>query len=168
MRIIFIALTALLLSNCGQTKTETNSNAATVPEAKPIGIGEVLKTDYFAVRVNKVSVKNSVTIDGYGISDLKADADNKYLIINVTFKNTDNESRMIVDGNVLINYNGKDYTFDKSEVVLAEGWGLFLDQINPLTSKTTNLVYKIPKELTGTAYYNPGRSGSDVIMLGNL
>ncbi len=60
-----------------------------------------------------------------------------------------------------INYNGKDYTFDKTEHVMAEGWGLMFDQINLLKAKTTNLDYKIRGDLKGTAYYNPARSGSE-------
>lgn len=76
---------------------------------------------------------------------------------------------MIMDGSVWINYNGKDYEFDKSETLMIEGWGTMLDQINPLTSKTTNLVYKIPAEITGTALWNPGRSDKDqVINLGEI
>jgi hypothetical protein len=76
---------------------------------------------------------------------------------------------MISDGEVVINYNGKDYLFDKSETVLLAGWGTMLDQLNPLTSKTTNLVYKIPTEIKGPAYYRPGRSNSDdLIAIGNI
>ena len=63
---------------------------------------------------------------------------------------------MLMDGSVWINYNGKDYEFDKSESIMAEGWGLVLDQINPLISKTTNLVYKIPAEIKGDIYWQPG------------
>ncbi len=63
----------------------------------------------------------------------------------------------------------KDYEFDKSETVMAEGFGLFLDQINPLTSKTTKLVYKLPAEIKGPAYYEPGRaSDNESIYLGDL
>lgn len=92
-----------------------------------------------------------------------------YLIINVTFKNTDDESRMLTDGEVLINYNGKEYKYDRSEMIALKGWGLMLDQINPLTSRTTNLVYKIPAEIVGKAYYRPGRaSKNDLIELGEI
>ena len=92
-----------------------------------------------------------------------------YLIINASFKNTDKESRMLMDGSVWINYNGKNYEFDKAETVMLEGWGLLLDQINPLTTKTTNLVYKMPAEIKGNAYWQPGRANRDKkILLGNL
>ena len=131
-------------------------------------VGETLPTEYFEVTVNKVSVKNSVST-GNEFANLPAESGTRYLIINTTFKNTSNESRMLMDGEVLVNYNGKDYTFDKSETIMLEGWGLMLDQINPLTAKTTNLVYKIPTELKGTAYYSPARSGSDdLIDRGNI
>jgi hypothetical protein len=76
---------------------------------------------------------------------------------------------MLMEGAVFINYNGKEYEFDKSEVIMAEGFGLFLDQINPLTSKTTKLVYKLPAEIKGPAYYKPGRASDDEkIFLGDL
>lgn len=131
-------------------------------------VGETLPTDYFDVTVNKVIVENSVNT-GNQFADLKPEKGTRFLIINTSFKNNSNESRMLIDGEVLVNYNGKDYTFDKSETIMLEGWGLMLDQINPLTTKTTNLVYKIPSELKGTAYYKAGRSGSDdLIDLGEI
>lgn len=106
---------------------------------------------------------------GNEFADLKPEQGNMYLVINATFKNIDKESRMLLDGSVWINYNGKDCEFDKSETVMLEGWGLLLDQINPLTSKTTHLVYKIPAEIKGNAYWQPGRADSgQKILLGNL
>ena len=151
------------------TTTSAESGGSETAEATATKkIGETLPTEYFEVTVNNVKVKKSVST-GNEFADLKAESGNKYLIMNTTFKNIDNESRMLMDGEILINYNGKDYTFDKSETVMLEGWGLLLDQINPLTSKTTNIVYKIPEELKGVAYYKPGRAGSkDLIELGNI
>ncbi|MDQ0592183.1 hypothetical protein QFZ37_000552 [Chryseobacterium ginsenosidimutans] len=153
-----------------KSETSETSTATANGEAKSNykKLGETLPTDYFDVTVNKVSVENSVNT-GNQFGDLKQEAGTRYLIINTSFKNNSNESRMLIDGEVLVNYNGKDYIFDKSETVMLEGWGLMLDQINPLTTKTTNLVYKIPSELKGNAYYKPGRSGSnDLIDLGNI
>ena len=149
-------------------KSSSTISATSEAKASYKKVGETLPTEYFEVTVNNLSVQNSVST-GNEFSDLKAESGTRYLIINTTFKNTSHESRMLMDGKVLVNYNGKDYTFDKSETVMAEGYGLMLDQINPLTTKTTNLVYKIPAELKGTAYYNPARSGSDdLIDLGNI
>lgn len=153
---------------------KSDTSSASVAQASPEEkanfkkVGETLPTEYFEVTVNKVSVKNSVNT-GNEFTDLPAEPGTRYLILNTTFKNISNESRMLMDGEILVNYDSKDYTFDKSETLMVEGWGLMLDQINPLTSKTTNLVYKIPAELKGVAYYKPGRSGkNDLIEIGNI
>ncbi|AZA51550.1 DUF4352 domain-containing protein [Chryseobacterium sp. G0201] len=152
-------------SGNSDTSTATVSGEAKANYKK---IGETLPTDYFDVTVNKISIENRVNT-GNEFADLKPEAGIRYLIINTSFKNNSEESRMLIDGEVLVNYNGKDYTFDKSEPIMLEGWRLMLDQINPLTTKTTNLVYKIPAELKGKAYYKPGRSGSnDLIDLGTI
>lgn len=152
-------------------KSSTNKETTAVSAEEKANfkkVGEALPTEYFDVTVNNVSVKNNVST-GNPFSDLPAEEGTRYLILDVSFKNTSDESRMLMDGVVIINYNGKDYNFDKSESVMAEGWGLLLDQINPLTTKTTKLVYKIPAEITGNAYYKPARSGSaDLIDLGTI
>lgn len=132
------------------------------------GVGEVLRTDYFDVTVNKASTSQRVRT-GNQFADKGPEQGILYLILNVTYKNTDNESRMISEGSVFINYNDKEYEYDKAETIMLEGWGIFLDQINPLTSKTTNIVYKIPAEINGPAYYEPGRNyDSKRIYLGDL
>ena len=155
--------TADNLSSSSNDQTEQKTEGS-----KSVRVGEVLHTDYFDITVNKVSLEDRVNT-GNEFADLKAEQGNMYLIINATFKNTDQESRMLMDGSVWINYNGKDYEFDKSETVILEGWGLLLDQINPLTTKTTKLVYKIPAEIKGTAYWQPGRADKDQkILLGGL
>lgn len=146
-----------------------NTNQAAASEAtSATGIGQTLKTAYFEVTVSKAGLTNKINT-GNEFSDLAAEPGNQFLLITATFKNIDNESRMLTDGAVFINYNGKEYEFDKSEVVMADGYGLLLDQINPLTSKTTKLVYKLPAEIKGPAYYQPGRANDDEkIFLGNL
>ncbi len=148
--------------------SSTTSDAETVNTEQTVGIGEPLKTDYFEITVNKVDVKDRVST-GNEFADLKPEKGNKYLIIDATFKNIDNESRMIMEGSVWINYNGQKYEFDSPEQVMLEGWGTMLDQINPLTTKTTKLVYKLPSEITGTAFWQPGRSDDDeLINLGEI
>ena len=149
---------------------DKSSSATSVEESTKtaVQIGQVLQTDYFDVTVNEIAIKDRVST-GNQFADLKKEEGNKYLLINTTFKNTDKESRMLSEGTVWINYNGKDYEFDKSETVMLEGWGIMMEQLNPLTSITTNLVYKIPSEITGVAMYQPGRSDSDQkINLGEL
>ena len=129
------------------------------PEPTKVGIGQVLQTDYFDIVVNKITLSDRV-VTGNEFADVKPEQGSMYLIMNVSFKNTDIESRMLVDDSVWIDYNGKTYEFDSAETIMLEGWGLLLDQINPLITKTTNLVYKIPAEINGPAYWQPGRANS--------
>jgi hypothetical protein len=137
-------------------------------EKVQIGINQVLHTNYFDVTVNDVKVVSSVNT-GNEFVNLPHEKGMGYLIVNTTFKNTDTESRMLTDGSVFINYNGKEYKFDKTETIMLEGWGASLKQINPLTSITTNLVYKIPAEIRGVMHYLPGRSDNDVrIYIGEI
>jgi hypothetical protein len=153
------------IEKSSDSKTQTEQSTE---ESKGTLVGQVLQTKYFDIKVNKVNIDDEVNT-GNQFADLKHEEGNMYLIINASFKNTDNESRMLMDGSVWINYNGKDYEFDKSETIMLDGWGLLLDQINPLTTKTTNLVYKIPAEIKGNAYWQPGRADSDQkILLGTL
>ncbi len=147
-----------------EVKEEANSNessseSSTKKSSKLVAIQEVLKTDYFDITANSVELFYNVNT-GNPYASLPKEAGNIYLVINATFKNIDTESRMIMDGSVFINYNGKEYEFDKTESIMAEGWGTMLDQINPLTSKTTNLVWKIPEEINGTVIWKPGRASS--------
>ena len=149
------------IAAAGQTEQKSE-------EPQGVGVGEVLHTDYFDITVNSVNLNDRVNT-GNQFADKEPESGNMYLIIDATFKNTNNESRMLSDGSVWINYNGKDYEFDKSEPIMLEGWGLLLDQINPLTTKRTKLVYKVPAEIKGLAYWQPGRASSDEkIALGNL
>jgi hypothetical protein len=148
----------------------TSSNGATSEESLPnIGVGEVLKTDYFEITVNNVSINDMVDV-GNEFANLKSEPGNKFFILDVTFKNIDDESRYLYDGIVYVTYNNKPYKFDKVESVLYEGWeGTTMKEINPLTTYTTKLVYKIPSEIVGAATYQPGRAGSDEkIFLGNI
>jgi len=162
------------LSSCGGNSQTKNTVESTVAETKEesksndIGIGQVLKTDYFEITVNKVETAKKVNT-GNQYLDLKQEAGSKYLILDVSIKNIDSESRMLTSGSVFIQYNGKNYEFDKDETVLADGWGLLLDQINPLLTKKTKLVYKIPEEISGVGRWNPGRTNSDdIISLGEI
>lgn len=171
---ILIAIGVLILIGAIANLGKDEKNSSTSAEAKPANtenhptIGQPLKTDYFEVTVSKAELKKKIET-GNEYLDQDAGEGNQFLIMKTTFKNIDKESRMITDGIVYINYNGKEYEFDNSESLLIDGYGLFLDQINPLTSKTTNLVYKLPAEIKGPAYYKPGRAGDDErIFLGNL
>ncbi len=168
--IVIVGFTFLALAS-GDDKKSGSSNSSesnTTTPVQRIEVGQPLKTDYFEITVNKVNVKDRVNT-GNEFADLKPERGNKYLIIDATFKNIDKESRMIMDGTVWIDYKGQRYEFDNSETIMLDGWGTMLDQINPLTTKSTKLVYKLPAEITGSAYWQPGRSDDDeLIYLGEI
>jgi hypothetical protein len=168
--ILLAAIANISKDDSKETKVAgVTSETPSAPAKAEITVGQPLKTEYFEVTVTKVQTADKISSGNEYIADTKAEEGNKFLIINTTFKNIDNESRMLTDGEVLINYNGKEYKFDHSESIMQDGYGLFLDQINPLTSKTTKLVYKIPNEIKGNAYYHPGRSDDgEVILLGSI
>lgn len=168
--VIVLIVIGQLSKNSDSSSTSNSSEQTDANNSEPTGVsvGQILKTDYFDITVNEVSLNDKVST-GNQFADQKPEQGNMYLIINASFKNTDSESRMLMDGSVWIEYNGKNYEFDKAENIMLEGWGLLLDQINPLTIKTTNLVYKIPAEIKGPAYWQPGRATkSQKIFLGNL
>ena len=162
--ILSIAIIGIFVFFAFASGDEETTATAEITADKIVSTDNVMTTNYFEIQVNKVSVKKSV-ITGNQFANIKQQAGNKFLIFNITFKNIDNESRMFEEGEVVINYNGKDYRFDKSETVMADGWGTFLDQINPLTSKSTNLVFKIPDEIQGKVYWKPGRNSAGKMFL---
>ncbi|SFD63814.1 protein of unknown function [Chitinophaga sp. CF118] len=153
-----IGLIRKLVDDNQKGKDVTSTDA---PASTAITIRQTLKTQYFDVTVNKVSIVKRINDpSGLGMHHL-ADSGSKFLVLNTTFKNTGSESHMVTDGNVHITYQGKSYNFDNAEIVLMEGYDLFTDQLNPLIVKTTNLVYKIPEEVGGEAFYNPERAKID-------
>lgn len=142
------------------------ASSSTESSSKVVELGQPLQTDYFSVKVNKFDLKDKVST-GNEFADLKKEEGNKYVIINVTLKNTDSESRMMFDGELLVKSGGKDYKYENAETVMAEGWGILMENINPGVTKTTNIVYKVPSDLKGDVYYVPARS-SEMIKIGTL
>lgn len=91
-------------------------------------------------------------------SEPKQWKDSKFLVVEATFKNIDVESRLPVEGSAYINISGKEYKFDQSEHILQEGYGIFFNRLNPLVSMTTKIVYRIPENIHGEVFWEPGRN----------
>lgn len=115
-------------------------------------IGNQLTNMYFEINLHDAKVVDKVNT-GNQFTNLPREDGNQYLIIDASFKNIDKESRMVIDGKLIID----EYEFDQSETILLEGWGTH-EQINPLVTKRTNIVYKIPSNIKGVVYWVPGRS----------
>lgn len=115
---------------------------------------------YFDVTVNDCTISKSIET-GNRYSMVKPDPDARFLTVNATFKNTDNEGRLPLEGSLLISKDGKDFKFDTTETVMSEGYGIRMRSLNPLIKLNTKIVYKVPNELSGEVYWKPGRNAED-------
>ncbi|MDQ0978534.1 DUF4352 domain-containing protein [Pseudomonas synxantha] len=115
---------------------------------------------YFDVTVNDCTISKSINT-GNRYSAVKPDPDARFLTVNATFKNTDNESRLPLEGSLFISKDGKDFKFDTAETIMSDGYGIRMRSLNPLIKLNTNIVYKVPNELSGEVYWKPGRNPED-------
>ena len=141
-----------------QNITEQKSAPTSTTNTAPLpGHGETITTDNFEVTLNGYRFAKNVET-GNPFTDIAPQDGNRFITLNATFKNISDRSRMVSQGGaIVIDFNGKSLRYDHTEPILLEGWGLFLDQLNPLTSMTTRLVYKIPAEISGPVYWEPER-----------
>lgn len=153
-------------NNTGSDSTSGAHEATAASTHKTLRIGDILHTTYFDVVVSGAKTTDRINT-GNPYTDVEPQPGNKFIALGVTFTNTDNESRLISEGELLIDYNGKRYRYDHATPVLAEGYNFLFEQINPLTSKSGIIIYEIPAHINGTVYYHPGRSSADdIIYLG--
>ena len=88
--------------------------------------------------------------------NVQASEGNTFLIIQATYKNIDQEGRTLFSaGSVFVDYHGKEYKFDKTEAILADGFGVTLEALNPLSKKTTFLIFPMSTEFKGMAFWQP-------------
>jgi hypothetical protein len=149
-----------------RAERERDRPASIVNREVPVGTVPIMNAGYFKVTVRSWSLKDSVNADNI-FASVKAQNDIKYLIVDVSFQNTDTEPQRLFDGTLNITVGGKTYKFPKSETILADGWGLFLDEVNPLVTKSTKLVYKLGNDMQGVATWTPFM-GAEQFMLGSL
>jgi hypothetical protein len=86
-----------------------------------------------------------------------AEAGNAFLVLDVTIKNTDTEGRRFVEGSLVVTVAGRQLVFDHTETVVTGTGFLWLETLNPLTTRRGKVVYMIPDRLEGDAYWVPGR-----------
>lgn len=115
---------------------------------------------YFDVTVNDCTISKSIDT-GNRYSTVKPDPDARFLTVNATFKNTDNEGRLPLEGSLFISKDGKDFKFDTTETIMSDGYGIRLRSLNPLIKLNAKIVYKVPNELSGEVYWKPGRNAED-------
>jgi hypothetical protein len=121
------------------------------PESAHIGYFDVTTTDsYYRKTVNT----------GNRFIEPKPDADSRFFLVDATFKNTDTESRLPSAGSLFINYNNKEYEYDLAEPIMLEGYNIWFRSVNPLITMHTKIVYRIPNEIEGEVFWQPGRNSN--------
>jgi len=136
------------------------------PEAEDRGsqypaLGEKAVVGYFEISINRAHVDTMLgTANVY--AEQAPGTGNTFVILDVTIKCIDKESRTPRIGSLLMKVEDRTYRFDKTETVSDPAWGLFFEPMNPLTSKTTKLVYKIPRDVKGEVFWEPGGNPDSV------
>ncbi|MDP4265063.1 MAG: DUF4352 domain-containing protein [Bacteroidota bacterium] len=121
---------------------------------REVSTDKVLRTRFFNVVVDTVEIFDSID-DGNDLVTLPYEAGNEYFVINISFKNTDNESKMMPDGELGISRGNNELKYDNPEILTMRGWGVLMENIEPGITKKTRIVYKIPAGVSGKAYYYP-------------
>jgi hypothetical protein len=131
-----------LLSSLAILSTLLGCDSGSSIDSKRFYIQETVPTKYFDVSVNKVLEGTVVNPDG--LDRKEASPGTKYIVLDVTIKNTSSEARIFDSGELHITIDGKDLKYDKSEIVLAKGFINF-GNINPLISETGYIVFNVPE-----------------------
>lgn len=156
-----VLIVLVAISRAGKSKGSSDAGkseapAQTTDQEKPVGLGDALHTEYFDVTIKKAYETQQLET-GNQFTDKVATSGQKFVVLEAIFKNTDNESRVITDGKLILVKDGKEYAMEKSEDIMVEGWGIMLKNINPLSALNTNIVYQIPDDFKGSIYYEPAR-----------
>jgi len=151
--VLFFAL-LLALSGCDSSSSVNSRNYF---------IHETVSTKYFDVSVNQVL--EGTVVNPNGLDRKEAPSGTKYIVLDVTIKNTSSEARIFDSGELHINIGGKDLKYDKSEIVLAKGFINF-GNINPLISETGYIVFNVPESVgdENNIYWIPARSSEKIFL----
>ena len=112
---------------------------------------------YFDVKIDSCKVVGSnVTNKSY--AEPKAWPGSRFVVIDARFKNIDVEGRLPVEGSLIVKHNGRELRYDSTETIMLEGYGIYFKSVNPLISMPTRIVYRIPDEIGGEIFWEPGRN----------
>jgi hypothetical protein len=162
MKHIILMSVIIFLTGCSMPENEAEQQASVTAE-RVVKVKDTLHTRYFDVKVESVEITPGIEIPSAYIS-IMAGEGNMFVILRVVFTNTDTETRAAEEGVLFVRQNGKQYSFEKTETIMAPGWGLFFDPINPLMSQTTNIIYKIPNSVKGEILWQPGRAEAEELI----
>ena len=170
--LLVLALFAFLAVASGDKSEEAGEKIDKIGESgsnstKEAAIGSTVKAGDFEVTVHSFNLQNSVDTGNMFI-EYKAEEGIKYGVLDIEFKNIGKQSKMITEGALSIKPKDSDPLVMESETVMLDGWGLFLDSVNPLVSKRTKLLYKLPTSVSGTIYFDPQMGSESLFNLGQL
>ncbi|MCY1355849.1 hypothetical protein D9M69_422860 [compost metagenome] len=112
---------------------------------------------YFDVKINTCNVSD-LPITGNKYTEPKHWAGSRFVVIDATFKNQDQEGRLPSEGSLIINHEGRELRYDSTEAIMQEGYGIYFKSVNPLITMPTKIVYRIPDEVSGEVSWEPGRN----------
>lgn len=121
------------------------------------GLSDSSSIDYFDVELKSCRVTNQLNT-GNQFANPEAWEGSRFLVLDVAFKNKDKESRIPLPGSAFISVDGSIYEFDQPESIMARGYGVPLQGINPLVTYRTKLVYRVPDESFSDIFWQPGRN----------
>ena len=129
-------------SSSNETQSNTD-NEATVNTPQFSNIGDQVEVGHFSYIVNKARFAKSV-----GDSYSKETADGIFLIINLTFRNNDNEEHTL-DNSLfkLTDEAGTEFSTSSNGEMVLETSGnksLFLKECNPQITKSGFLIFEVP------------------------
>ncbi len=147
-------------------KLNSEGKSSTATNMVPVGTKTTCGS--FDVTIHSFKLQNSVNT-GNTFLDLKPEEGTKYAIIDIEFVNVTKQAAMISEGSLIIKpVDDEPLVMDKSETLMADGWGLFLDSINPMLKKRTKLVFKVPSAFKGDIYYDPEMGDNVLFSLGQM
>lgn len=160
------------LSKQFSSYTEQRNKEKAIKNApKAFKVGESIKGNKFEITINSIKTANAVNT-GNQFTSLPKKSGQKYLILDLTFKNIDKETRTVTDeGEIAIFKEGwETLTIDRSEVVMREDIGILLQHINPTMTRNFKLIYAIPDNFIGfrIGYFSEYLPLKTYIDLGNL
>ena len=127
-----------------------------------IYLGEPAEIDYFEVILGSCEIQ-SMILTGDEYTSVVSPPGQDFLILSVTFRNIDTEGRMLGEGSAILRSKGREYEFDDTQLVLADGWALALESINPLISHSGKIAFGVPEGLAPEDFsWRPERNSDDV------
>lgn len=124
-------------------------------------IGDVVKTRYFDITLNKVWIARRINPNAF--VDIAANEGERFVVLEATIKNNDTEGRMFFPGKLQANVGGRTLTFDVTETVMSEEYTL-LENLNPLTTIQKRIAFRVPTEATASLTWIPGRTETQIAL----